>query len=400
MTSVRIIEPIIFMHGATVYYEAGTLTLNTMAGLTEEWVDYLLGFQKFLKRIETALTNNGVTSLINIACADPLAANFYPDDKVSFKEVPFSWSASTNNHNSITPLWRRYYKYQPDGANLPLYICIEGGWKGGNASSAVATTATSRVTAHLSLSIASSFSASSGLLGNISTHFFPTGYESSTTANAGFLSYSGNLYFYTNGDEIYLSLLALQSAVNKNVDYYLLGRTSAAYNTPNAYIRGVILAKAQLFVAGMEPSYEPVCLMPPNYNIYGSSGPSVHSINFGNLLSATRFITLAGASYCGIRTLVDECVESVKTQGRIIAEPYTFADLGGNYYLIPKLIRMVDIDRTIINVTETTLMLYNELKNLVILPLMMTTVSVNNAHFNNIGATTLGLMLDDTIIDG
>ena len=396
MTSIRIIEPITFMHGAPVYCEAGTLTLNTMTGLTEDWADYLWGFQKFLKRIETALTTNSVTSLLNIACSDPLAANFYPDDEVSFKNVPFSWSVATNNHNAITPLWRRYYKYQPSGSALPLYVCMEGGWKGGNSSNVPAP---SRVTAHLSLSIANSFSAASGLLGNVNTHFFPTGYETTGTNNAGPLSYPGNLYFYTNGDDIYLSLLGLQSASKGGV-YHILGRTSSGYSTPNEHMRGVILSKAQFFTAGVEPSYEPVCLMPPSYPFFTTTGTFVYAINFSNLLSPARFVTLSGASYCGVRTLVDECLDTIKTQGRVIAEPYTFTDLGGNYYLLPKLIRMVDIDRTIINVTETSLMLYGEVENLVMLPLMMTTLTVNSSQFNTIGATTLGLMLDDTIIDG
>lgn len=399
MTSIRIIEPITFMHGAPVYYEAGTLTLNTMAGLTDDWTNYLWGFQKFLKRIETALATNGIIALTNIACTDPLASNFQPDNRAAFKGSSFSWAASTSNHNGITPLWRRYYKYQPEGCALPLYICIEGGWKGGNANSTAATSAVSRVGAHLSLSVSSGFSSTAGLTGSINTHFFPTGYDSTYTYNSGSLSYNGNLYFYSNGDDLYLSLLSLRN-ISKTGDYLILGRTSSGYLSPNYFMRGVILAKAQLYASGFEASDEPVALIPPTWTGYSSASVDNVGLNFTSLAQSARLVTTSGLNYIGPRTVVDECIEAVKTQGRIIAEPFTFTDLGGNYYLMPKLIRMVDIDRTTINIIETTLKLYETPKNLVILPLMMTTVSINLSTVNNVGATTLGMILDDTIIDG
>lgn len=398
MTSIRIIEPVTFLHGAPVYYESGMLTVGTMSGITDQWISYLWSFQRFLKRIEDALSSNNLMIFTNIACSDPMASKFYPTNKTSFAEIPFSWSVNTNNRNAIAPLWRRYYKYQPIGCDLPFYICIEGGWKGGNNNSTVVSS--SRVEAHLSISVSSSFSNSIGLIGNINTHFFPTGYDSIDQLNGGILSSVGNFYFYSNGDDIYLSMLSLQSAIDKNSAYNMLGRTSSSYSAPNSYQRAVIFSKATAYISGNEQTYEPICLMPQNYRILNAHVPLTFGLNFTSISTFPRFITLTGQSYIGVRTLVDECIETIKTQGRIIAEPYTFTDLGGSYYVVPKLIRMVDIDRTVINVAEVSLNIFNKNKNIVLLPLMLALTGSTSPNLNNIGATTIGMLLDDTVIDG
>lgn len=397
MTSMRIIEPVNFLLGAPVYYQSGSLAISGMTGITDEWINYLWNFQKYLKKIEDSLTANGLNMLQNIACSETLAANFYPSSKTSFQAINFTWAsaASANNFSSITPLWRRYYKYLPSETTTPIYLCIEGGLKGGNATS---QNSSSRVTAHLSLSVSTSFSETAGLLGNIATHFFPTAYDSASATTGGVGNFTGNLYFYTNGDDFYLSLMSLQN-VNKSNDYLILGRTSASYTTPNNFQRGIIFSKSQVFVSGMQPTFEPVCIMPPVFTAMNSSGLLNSALNISSLNISTRFITVSSVNYMGVKALVDECVETVKTQGRIIAEPFTFADLGGNYYVVPKLIRLVDPDRSTLNIYEQNLSLFGEVKKIAIFPLMLTLSTVNSVTYNNIGATTIGMMLDDSIIN-
>lgn len=395
MTSMRIIEPVNFLLGAPVYYQSGNLAISGMIGITDEWINYLWNFQKYLKKIEDSLTANGLNMLQNVACSDTLAANFYPSSKTSFQAINFTWASSTNNFNSITPLWRRYYKYLPSETTTPIYICIEGGLKGGNAT---AQNSTSRVTAHLSLSISTSFSETIGLLGNITTHYFPTAYDLSSSTSGGVGSVSGNLYFYTNGDDFYLSLMSLQN-IGKSYDYLILGRTSTSYTTPNNFPRGIIFSKSRVFVSGMQPSFEPVCIMPPVFLGHSNGGLSTPALNISSLITATRFITVSSVNYMGVKALVDECVETVKTQGRIIAEPFTFTDLGGNYYVLPKVIMLVDPDRSTLNIYEQNLSLFGESKKIAIIPLMLTLSTINSSIYNNIGATTIGMMLDDSIIN-
>ncbi|WP_288401728.1 hypothetical protein [uncultured Acinetobacter sp.] len=395
MTSMRIIEPINFLLGAPVYYQTGNLAISDMIGITDEWINYLWNFQKYLKKIENSLTANGLNMLQNITCSDTLAANFYPSSKTSFQAINFTWTSSTNNFNIITPLWRRYYKYLPSETTTPIYLCIEGGLKGGNATS---QNSSSRVTAHLSVSISTSFSETIGLLGNITTHFFPTAYDLSSSSPGGVGNFSGNLYFYTNGDDFYLSLMSLQN-ISKSNDYLILGRTSASYTTPNNFHRGIIFSKSQVFVSGMQPSFEPVCIMPPVFTGFNSTGLTASALNISSLNISTRFITVSSVNYMGVKALVDECVETVKTQGRIIAEPFTFTDLGGNYYVLPKVIRLVDPDRSTLNVYEQNLSLFGEAKKIAVIPLMLTLSTVNSSIYNNIGATTIGMMLDDSIIN-
>lgn len=395
MTSMRIIEPVNFLLGAPVYYQSGNLAISGMIGITDEWINYLWNFQKYLKKIEDSLTANGLNMLQNVACSDALAANFYPSSKTSFQAINFTWASSADSFRTITPLWRRYYKYLPSETTTPIYIRIEGGLKGGNAT---AQNSMSRVTAHLSLSISTSFSETIGLLGNITTHFFPTAYDSVSQSYGGVGSISGNLYFYTNGDDFYLSLMSLQN-IGKSYDYLILGRTSASYTTPNNFPRGIIFSKSRVFVSGMQPSFEPVCIMPPVFSYYDQYGLINFALNTPNLITATRFITVSSVNYMGVKALVDECVETVKTQGRIIAEPFTFTDLGGNYYVLPKVIRLVDPDRSTLNVYEQNLSLFGESKKIAIIPLMLTLSTINSSIYNNIGATTTGIMLDDSIIN-
>lgn len=390
MASVKIVQPTTFLFGAPFVYDAATKTVGTINGMNSTWLAHLHSDQIFIARVEQALVDNEITTLIPLACSEPLAQSYFPDDIDAFNNVPFSWTSTSNNWVNMNPIWRRYYRYLPSDASSPIYVCLEFGLKGGNVPGSL-----TRVYPYYRIRLSAGFDNASGLTGVVTTRPITGGTEQVGSPIGTSGTQVGERVFYTNGEDFSFTLQCQLHYSQTNANHF--GKKNG-FVAPFGIPRSFVLLRARKYESGLDPLYEPSCLVPPVYGNVNQNNINSLTLEFGYVVTSGGFYTLDGLLTVGVRGLLDDPSMGADRPGRIVAEPFSYVRDGGVMYEASGVVRMTDPDRMQLNVFDSAMAVLGENKRIAILPAILTNMSTTEVHYGHINATVIGVILDGDLV--
>lgn len=396
MATYRVAHSFNARYGLGLQTNQGVIAINAAGGFNADIGNTLHNFQVFLGKIDNIITTNDITHLVPLECAEPLAANYHPDDYNAFIASQANFNNGGSSYRQKFPIWSRYYKYQPAGIANPLFLRFVGGIQGTTNGTNFEGSAS---IPYIEVEVSYGFNDVTGfysVLFSYNCARFPTldGYF-----NNGAVYVTNYLYAYLTDEVFYIVPQCNRLTSNATVAAYL-GKTSD-YALPENLPSGVICAKAVAHVPGMGTVNEAVVLVGDRF---GGDGIGVSNQNNNNAsitqepYSVASMITNLGAevrapfSFSGSATIY-------QTPARMLTCPYTYVTGSGTVYQIPGLLYMSDPVRNLLAVRDYFLNVQGVMRRVLVAPCMQSPVRSTVAAVNGINAVSIGVLLDDSIIN-